>query len=155
MTFTASNPAGRRFANSRTTIEHAPGEVNVTTNDETVAQSIIDAAHRVGAMIRFGGVLDANGKDDPNTIVIEASGGTGWTTAPVPGGTVGIGDLPPHRDDHRPEWHPSYGTTPPAPVADRGCGCAGDLPDARPSCAVCGTSDGGWSAGRQECPVCF
>jgi hypothetical protein len=41
-------------------------------------------------------------------------------TLPLNGETVGIGNPP-----ARPEWHPSYGTTPPARPEDRGCGCDG------------------------------
>lgn len=103
--------------------------ITATTNDGTTVFRIpADHPDAVAyfsmvatAATRLGCRLSAEGADDGSTVVT-VWGGTGYTTLPLHGETVTIGTLP---APPRPAWHPAYGTTPPAPVADRGCGCDG------------------------------
>lgn len=88
----------------------------------TLAADLYDTALLVGAAFCMA--------VRPGVTVVTVTGGP-WTpgarnyvTRPWAGHTYVVGTLPPE-DGPRPAWHPSYGTTPPLPVADRGCGCDG------------------------------
>jgi hypothetical protein len=69
---------------------------------------------RIGAGVSVVGIADGT--------VVTVTGGDRMVTLPLHGSTVGIGPAP---APARPEWHPSYGTTPPLPRDQRGCGCDG------------------------------